>query len=257
MSSWGRGIKVYAKPKVTSVKFYDISNTSEIAQTFLELLISYIYARRLNEKCIIYDPNDFLSSSIRYNPQVKLLTTLPDESTPIQLSSMTSLITPLKFAELRSYAADLFQYLPAFNQPILQVLQKASIRAPFDIAVHLETDASGVILPFYINAVKEYQKRVKKASLTVYVMADKFNSVTQFQKDGDASWTVTALSRFPATDAASAVFQQLAEVQIFAIAPAVVLNFSNTIDRFMYIMQRNPKGYDFFKELNGKPFSLV
>ena len=43
----------------------------------------------------------------------------------------------------------------------------------------------------------------------------------------------------------------------FDIYKLYIINFKNYIDRFIFIMQRGAKGYEFFKELNGKGFSLV
>ena len=250
MSSWMRGGKLYAKPKQVIPFYYDISNTMEISRTFLEVLGAVIYSRKQNEKCSIYDPNDFLSIALMYNPNIKILKSEPENTNKLSIKSLQDITATMKISEIKAYAADIFKYQSVFNQSILNVLKTASIRTTFDMVIHLITDASGTNIPYYISTIKEYQKRSKKAALNLYIMTDTYINITAFQAVADASWKLTSLSKFPPTDAASALFQQLAEVQIFALAPAAILDFQYPLDRFIYIMHRSPKGYEFFRELN-------
>jgi hypothetical protein len=251
MSSWIRNAKVYAKPKQVVPFYYDISNTMEISRTFLEVLGAAIYSKKQNEKCNIYDPNDFLSIALMYNPNIKVIKTVPENTNKISIKSLQDITATMKFSEIKAAAADIFKYQSLFNQSILNVLKTASIKSTFDMVIHLVTDASGANIPFYLSTIKDYQKKVKKTALNLYIMTDSYANVTAFQAVADPSWKLTSLSKFPPTDAASALFQQLAEVQIFAVAPAAILDFQYALDRFIYVMQRNPKGFDFFKELNG------
>lgn len=256
MSSWIRGAKLYAKPKQTIPFYYDISNTMEVSRTFLELLGAVIYSRKQNEKCSIYDPNDFLSIALMYNPNIKILKSEPENTNKLSMKSLQDITATMKISEIKASALDIFKYQSLFNQSILNVLKTASIRSTFDMVIHLVTDASGTNIPYYITTLKEYQKRSKKSALNIYIMTDSYANVTAFQAVADASWKLISLSKFPPTDAASALFQQLAEVQIFAVAPAAILDFQYPLDRFIYLMHRNPKGYDFFKELNGLEWTL-
>jgi hypothetical protein len=163
----------------------------------------------------------------------------------------------MKFPEIQQHASSIFQYMPAFNTSILQVIQRASIRLGFDIAIHITANESGnVDLAYYVNVVRDYQKRIKKANISIYVMADSFQLVTQFQRAGDNGWSVVSLSKFPVANASDLVFNELAEVQIFAVAPAVVLDFSHSIDRFIFLMQRNQKGYPYFREVKNREWAI-
>jgi len=245
------------KPKQKVPFYYDVSNSTEVSRTFLELLGAFIYCKKMNERCTIYDPNGILSAALMYNPMIKTVSAAPEESPLLTINSFRETTANMRFSQIKSYAADIFKYDPAFNESIVNVLLKASIRTTFDMAIHITTDAPGTNLPNYISMIKEYQKRTKKAALNLYIMADSYATVTRFQALCEPSWKLTSLSRFPPTDAASAVFQQLAEVQIFALAPAAILNFEYPLDRFIYLMHRNPKGYDFFRELNGLEWTLV
>ena len=257
MSSWIRGAKTYAKRTITVPFYYDITQSNNIASTFLELLGAFIYSRKQNENCTIYDPNGLINDALRYNPGIKMIKEVPENTTQISLASLINTSKTMKFSEIQQHASSIFQYMPAFNTSILQVIQRASIRSAFDIALHITANESGnVDLGYYVNVVRDYQKRIKKANLSIYVMADSFQLVTQFQRAGDNGWNVISLSKFPITNRSDLLFQELAEVQIFAVVPAAVLDFSHSIDRFIFLMQRNPKGYPYFREVKNREWAI-
>jgi hypothetical protein len=257
MSSWVRGAKTYAKRTMTVPFYYDITTSKNIASTFLELLGAFIYSRKQNENCTIYDPNGLINDTLRYNPGIKMIKEVPENTSQISLASLINTSKTMKFPEIQQHASTIFQYMPAFNTSILQVIQKASIRGVFDIALHITANESGnVDLGYYVNVVRDYQKRIKKANLSIYVMADSFQLVTQFQKAGDNGWSIVSLSKFPVANASDLLFQEMAEVQIFAVVPAAVLDFSHSIDRFIFLMQRNPKGYAYMREVKNREWAI-
>jgi hypothetical protein len=257
MSSWVRGAKTYAKRTMTVPFYYDITTSKNIASTFLELLGAFIYSRKQNENCTIYDPNGLINDTLRYNPGIKMIKEVPENTSQISLASLINTSKTMKFPEIQQHASTIFQYMPAFNTSILQVIQKASIRGVFDIALHITANESGnVDLAYYVNVVRDYQKRIKKANLSIYVMADSFQLVTQFQKAGDNGWSIVSLSKFPVANTSDLLFQEMAEVQIFAVVPAAVLDFSHSIDRFIFLMQRNPKGYAYMREVKNREWAI-
>ena len=235
--------------------YYDVSNTKDIANTYLELLGAYIYSRKLNDVCNVYDPNGFIAASIRSTPQLKLIKEMPEDTNTLSLQSIVQMTQTLPFSEIQKFASSLFEYTPEFNRGILQLLDRASIRSAFDIAIHLVTNTSQSY-SYYLDILSEYQKKSKKTKLNVYVMSTNYQTVIDFQKVCDPSWKLTSLSKFNVSDISSLVFHQLAEVQIFAVVQAAALDFSNSLDRFIYMMQRNPKGYAFFKELSNTKWSI-
>ena len=81
MSSWIRGAKTYAKQAITLPFYYDISQSRNIASTFLELLGAFIYSRKQNEICAVYDPNGLVNDVLRYNPGIKTIKVVPDNTT--------------------------------------------------------------------------------------------------------------------------------------------------------------------------------
>ena len=233
-----------------------MSSTTDVTRAYLELLAVYIYSRRMNETCTIYEPNGFIGDSIKSSPQLRVIKEVAEDSEQLKLDSALQMLENLSFSEIQKYAASLFEYTPEFNRGILQALDKATIRTAFDIAIHVNDDGSGSTFQYYSGLISEYQKKSKKAKLNVYILANTYQTVLNFQKVCDPSWKITTLSKFPAADATSLLFMRLAEVQIFAVAPAAVLNFSFPMDRFIYIMQRNPKGYSFLRESTGTNWAI-
>jgi hypothetical protein len=256
MSSWIRGTRIYAKQTITLPFYYDITQSKNVASIFLELLSAFIYSYKQNEICAIYDPSGLINDTFRYNPQIKIIKEIPKNTIQIKIESLISATKNMKFSEIQQHAFTMFQYTPSFNASILQVLQKASIRSTFDIAIHITNESGKTDIGYYINIVREYQKKLKKTNLSIYVMADSFQLVTEFQKLGDNTWNIISLSKFPNTKASDIMFQELAEVQIFAVTPAVILDFSHSIDRFIFLIQRNTKGYSFFKEIKNRDWMI-
>ena len=80
MSSWNRGLKLVPKAKPVTLSYYDLTKSTDVASTYLNFLVAYIYSQKLGEKCNIYDPNMFLNVTLKYNPQVKFITEIPEES---------------------------------------------------------------------------------------------------------------------------------------------------------------------------------
>jgi hypothetical protein len=256
MSSWNRGLKLTPKLKPMPVSYYDLTNTSDVASTYLNFLGTYIYSQKLGESCNVYDPNKFINATLKYNPQIKFITDIPDNSSVLNDNTLSSITSTMKYADIQKYASNIFQYTIPFNRSIIEVLEKASIKTVFDIGIRLVEDTSGTILPIYTEILTLLQKKSKKATLAVYVIADSYEIVKRFQGTCDPSWKITSLSKTAPKNESELAVQRLAEVQIFAALPAAILDFSKPIDRFIYLMQRNPKGYDFFREVNSLSWSL-
>ena len=87
-------------------------------------------------------------------------------------------------------------------------------------------------------------------------MADSCALVTKFKISCEPSWNITSLSKTILTNESDIMLQKLAEIQIFATLPAAVLDLSNPIDKFIYLMHRNQNGFEFFREINGLNWSL-
>lgn len=258
MSSWIRGSKgkSYAKPVARPTFYTDLSSCADMTSMYLNVLGTYIYAQRLGETALILDSTGLIANTLKYNPQLKIIAEPYENSSLINKNTIQDVTDVMPFSDIKKHAINIFQYSTNFNKSIIDVLERASIKSVFDIGIHLICDSSGTELPFYVDAIKQYQKRVKKPTMSIYVKADSYATVTKFQQVCDPSWKLTSLSKTPATNFMQGNLRDLAEVQIFAVLPAALLDFREPIDRFMYVMHRNPRGYDFFKDLNEKAWSI-
>ena len=251
MSSWIRSKSLPAKHKVTPVAVYhDTSSSTNVISMYMDVLASYIYNQKLGEFCTVWDPIAVLTASLKSNPQVKLLKVKPEEpATPTTI--YVSTVSSMKLVDIQKYASTLFQYTSSFTTSINHILEKASIKSTFDMGIHL----SETNLATYVDLIKAYQLKSKKTTMAIYVMADSYSTVTAFQKLGSPSWTVVSLSKTPNTN--SQFLQTMAEVQIMSVLPALILDFSNDVDRFIYVMRPNKTQLDYFREVNGTPWHLL
>ena len=221
---------------------------------YMDVLGAYIYSQKNGEACNIWDPVNIINMSLKNNPQVKILKDKPEENAS-QISMYKSMVSPMKFTDIQKYAFALFQYKSSFTTGVQQILDKASIKSKFDMGIHLVTDSSGTNLPFYADLVKAYQLKSKKTTLNLYVMADSYSTVTAFQKLGNSSWTVVSLSRTPNTN--SQFLQTMAEVQIMTSLPSLILNYSQDIDRFIYLMRPIRSELEYFREISGVTWHML
>jgi hypothetical protein len=65
-----------------------------------------------------------------------------------------------------------------------------------------------------------------------------------------------SLSKNPLKNNSEEVIKAFAEIQVMTAVPALILDFQRPVDRFIYLMQRNPK-LDYFTELNSKEWFLL
>ena len=258
MSSWLKAKSVPLK-KIVPIQstYHDTSLSADIPTLYMDLLGAYIYSQKMGEVCSVIDETKIIDTSLKYNPQIKLLKERPEGASSMGAASYKSITDTMKFKDVQKYAVNLFEYDVTFNQSVIRVLERASIKSMFDFGVHIVTDASGSNLSIYADAVKAYQKRSKKATISVYIMADSYSIITMFQKIADPSWKIVSLSKTVPADSTAAYIQMMAEVQIMTVLPAVMLDFSQTVDRLVYLLQRNRTGYDYFKERNGLEWSLL
>jgi hypothetical protein len=255
MSSWARAKVIPTKKQVPVSAYHDTSSSPDIPSIYLDFTQAYIFSQKMGENCFVWDPSGILDSTLKYNPQVRFLKEKP-EINPRFKQTYKSVTDSMKIADVQKFARNVFEYDPAFNQSIMKILQKASIKAAFDISLRIVPDASGTNIQSYVDIVRAYQLKSKKAGLSIYLMAPSYEVVTAFKTLGDTSWTITSLSKSPPKDAAEAFLYIMAEAQILSVASALILNFDYSIDRFIYMMHRELKNIDFFREINNNSWSL-
>lgn len=259
MSSWIIARNIQPKKKATSVKYYDITVSPDIISLYLNYLSTYIYSLKMGEPFNIWEPAGVIQNTLRHLPQVKFLKEIPQDGTLIKESSYQPFASSIKFKEIQKIAADILLYDQSFNRAVVNVIDKAGIKSIFDIGIHLIRDISGPNLAafkIYSEILKEYQKKSKKDTLSIYVMADNYNVVTQFQTYCDPSWKLVSLSKTPATNSDDIFIQKMADIQIMTAVPALALDFTRSDDRYIYLMQRYKGGLTFFKEVKDRTWNL-
>jgi len=260
MSSWIIRRSVAPKKKATIVNYYDLSSSPDMPSLYLNYLSSYIYSQKMGESCVVWDPTSVLESTLRQPIQVKFLKDIPEEAKVISKDLLKPILAQLKFKELQKIAADILFYDVGFNRAVVNLIQKAGIKSMFDIGIHLVKHVSGPNLgefKMYSDILKEYQKKTKLPTLSIYIMADNNSLITQFQGYCDPSWKITSLSKITPINSEEAFIQQMADIQIMNALPALALDFTRASDRFIYLMQRYNGGLTFFKEVKDAQWNLI
>ena len=254
MSSWIIAKNKQRKKVTVITKYHDTSLSGDVFSMYLDYINAYIYSQKLGETCNVWDPNGLIKESLKLTPQVRLLREKPDVD-PLSQDEYNTLTSKLTFKDIQKIAASLIVYDEALNRSVVKALDKVGIRTIFDIGIQLVTKADETLLKRFAALVKAFQVKSKKDKLNVYVMADSYDSVMEFQKLCDPSWKLTSLSKNPPRDSTENFIQILAEVQIMTALPALILDFNRPVDRFIYLFQRNPK-LEYFVELTSKEWSL-
>ena len=224
----------------------------------MELLASYVYSQKMGETCNVWDPSGLVKNTLKANPQVKLLKEKP-EATALGLTEYKSIVSPIPFKDIQKMASNLISYDQGLNQTIVRFLEKSGIRSMFDIGIQLLKDPAGpdlALMKQYVSLIKAYQVKTKKETLNIYVMSDNYSVVQHFQTYCEPSWKITSLSKNPLKVTDDIFIKEMAEVQIMSALPGLILDFDRPVDRFIYLMQRNPK-LTYFTELNGEVWKLL
>lgn len=259
MSSWIIARNVSRKKTVVQPKFLNASDVTNIPELYLKYITGYIYFQKMGEPCTLWDPSQILNNTLRSHPQVRYLKEDPIETNEVSLETFLSVVSKLSFKEIQKTAGDLMYYNPSFNNDVVAVINRAGIKIIFDIGFHLVKDISGPnpgMFKMYADLLKAYQLKMKKENLSVYIMADTYNVVTQFQSYCDPSWKIVSLSRTPAKGQEDMFIQTMADIQILTAIPALILDYSRPEDRFIYLMQRYRGGLTYFKEVKDREWKL-
>jgi len=254
MSSWIIAKNKQRKKVTVITKYHDTSLSGDVFTMYLDYLGAYCYCQKLGEVCNVWDSNGLIKDSLKLTPQVKLLKEKPEIDAQA-VNEYKTITDNLTFKEIQKIAASLIVYDDALNRSVVKALDKVGIKTIFDIGIQLITGADEALLKRFAALVKAFQIKSKKEKLNLYVMADSYDSVLDFQKLCDPSWKVTSLSKNPPRDSTENFVQILAEVQIMTALSALILDFNRPVDRFIYLMRRNEK-LDYYVELSSREWIL-
>jgi len=254
MSSWIIAKNKQRKKVTVITKYHDTSLSGDVFSMYLDYIGAYCYSSRLGETCNIWDSNGLIKESLKLTPQVRLLKEKP-EIEPLTVDEYKSITNKLLFKDIQKIAASLIVYDDALNRSVIKALDKIGIKTIFDIGIQIVTGGDEILLKRFAALVKAFQVKSKKEKLNIYVMADSYNSVLEFQKSCDPSWKLTSLSKNPPRDSTENFIQVLAEVQIMTALPALILDYNRPVNKFIYLMRRNEK-LDYFVEMNSTEWNL-
>lgn len=253
MSSWIIRNTASKKKIIKPVTMYhDTSNSRSLMGIYMDFLASYIYSQKNGLSCNVWDPNGLIKLSFKSNPQVIHLKELPEINTLSQ-SDYKNMIDSLKFTDIKKYASNIIDYNSDFSNSISQAYNKASIKAKFDLAIHLPFESSPQV---YVDLIKQYQLKSKKATLSIYAMATSYDMVKDLIKLGDSSWNIVSMSKIPLKDGEN-FFSMMAEVKLMSTVPSLILDFTQDIDRYIYMVHENIRDLYYFKEINDTQWFLI
>jgi hypothetical protein len=254
MSSWIIAKNKQRKKVTVITKYHDTSLSGDVFNMYLDYLGAYCYSQKMGETCNVWDSNGLIKESLKLTPQVRLLKEKP-ETEPLSVTEYKTLTDKLTFKEIQKIAASLIIYDDSLNRSVIKVLDTLGIKKIFDMGIQLVTGANEDLLKRFVGLVRVYQAKSKKEKLDIYVMADSYNSVLEFQKLCDPSWKITSLSKNSPRNSSENFIQVLAEVQIMTALSALILDFNRPVDKFIYLMRRNEK-LDYFVELTSTEWIL-
>ena len=254
MSSWIIAKNKQRKKITVITKYHDTSLSGDVFNMYLDYLGAYCYSQKMGETCNVWDSNGLIKDSLKLTPQVRLLKEKP-EADPLSVKEYKTLTDKLTFKEIQKIAAGLIIYDDSLNRSVIKVLDTLGIKKIFDMGIQLVTGANEDLLKRFVALVRVFQAKSKKEKLDIYVMADSYSSVVEFQKFCDPSWKITSLSKNTPRNSSENFIQVLAEVQIMSALTALILDFNRPVDKFIYLMRRNEK-LDYFVELTSTEWIL-
>ena len=253
MSSWIIKRTVPMKKTIKPVSIYhDTSNSKSLMAIYLDFFAAYIHTQKNGESCNIWDLNGLIKLSFKSNPQLIYLKEKP-EANALTISDYSNTIKPLKDTEIKKLLSKVMIFNSEFNNSINQAYIKASIKTKFDLGIHLPFENS---VALYIDLIKAYQLKSKKSTLSIYVMATSYDIVKELIKLGDPSWTVISMSKIQQKDGEH-FFNMMAEVKLMSTISSLILDFSQDMDRYIYMIHENQGDLDYFKEINNVNWFLI
>ena len=269
MTSWIRG-PMPKKPEVKSSFFFETS-TAGFCTNFNQLLYAYAYAVGEGKPLNVYDLSNPVANTY---PLVK--NTFEDISGLVCTDGVTpgsmgiNRILPrvmanarsIPIATLRNHAQRLFQWRASFVPTLKSILSPASLPVEFDLGIHIrvgDTVASRgrrtVPVDEYLRVAKKYQADSKKDKISIFLMSDSVNAISEFKKKAAASWTVYTLppsltspdgmqgqsNRSTATARMNAYRTFMAELLIMQSISNIICTFSSNVGRFLYMTVEYPE----------------
>ena len=265
MTSWAGNRGFAPLKKKEEAKIYFQPTQDGIGSNMNRLFYAYVHAAKNSEPLYVYDhPNcigpDFpmFERILKDNSTIKYIKQLPDGSRQLRTSEYENqqIISSIPFQRLKQMARDFYLYNGETQGKIMEQIQSAGLaRTLFDVGVHIRTGDKGkVSIQDYVTAIRSLAARIGKTNLNIFVMTDNLNAYAQLTKTSPSSWNFTTLQEpgsytanghtpvaFAAlspNDRQKQFYAFLTDMHIVQNIPNLVVSFSSSIGRFLYLTNR-------------------
>ena len=255
MSSW-----ILAKGSLSSnvptkkeiISYHDTSSATSFPEIYLQFIMATIYTKKFNETCYVWDPSGILRLSIKSNPLVSILKEKPSID-PNSLDLYKPIISGMKFNEIKKYISNIFEYNDRFNTLVNHVIETIDLkRKRIDLSIHLTESIS---LDKYVEMVKTYQANFNMNSILIFVMGSS-NLIKEFKSLADSTWKIIRI-KDETTNDTDKFIHSMAEIKMMSTTSSIILDFSNPIDRLIYVSRKSRDELEYFKEVNGMEWFLL
>lgn len=264
MTSWG-GNRQYAQPKKVqeAVSFFQTTE-EDLATNFNLLFVAYANAVRNSSSLYVHDvPNSvgqgfpLFQTILKDNSTLKYLKEIPPNSKALNPQAIKADFNrSTNFATLKRMARDLFFYNGETQEKIMTRIRGTGIeRTVFDVGLVINAQDK-ITTAMYVNALTTFAKRLGKQNLSVFVMTDSPKSMDDLKKACPPSWTFMTMGSF-SIQKEDLFYQFLTNLHILQNTPNLIVNYSNSIGRFLYLTSRFQHTADSLVSLDLQQWSLV
>lgn len=264
MTSWG-GNRQFAQAKKMQepVSFFQTTE-EDLATNFNLLFVAYANAVKNSSSLYVHDsPNTvgqtfpLFQTILKDNSTVKYLKEIPPNSKALNPLTIKGDFNRLvNIQTLKRMARDLFFYNGETQEKIMNRIRGTGLeRTVFDIGLVINA-LDKISIPMYVSALTTFAKRLGKQNLNVFVMTDSPKVMEDVKKGCPSSWTFMTMgpSSFQKEDL---FYQFLTNLHILQNTPNLIVNYSNTIGRFLYLTSRFQHTADSLVSLDFQQWSMV
>jgi hypothetical protein len=269
MTSWA-GTRQYAqvKKQQESVSYFQTTQ-DDFCSNFNRLLSAYLTSTRTSSSLYVHDvPNrvgftfPLFQTILRENSSIKYLKEIPDNSNVLNPNEITNntFLQSTNMTTLKRMARDLFFYNGDTQEKIMTRIRSAGLeRTLFDIGVYIDSGDNIRIFEF-VSALQSFSSRLGKKNLSIFVVTDNGNLANDLRMASPTNWTFRTLqnpsSSSALNDSLDTFYQFLTELHILQNTPNLVVSYSNSVGRFLYLTSRFQHTADTILSLGMRQWSL-
>lgn len=257
MTSWANMNSSALKKKEVPIPSFFSTSSTDYSEATLSFLYSYIYTQRTAEPFYIYDTNGFFQPLLATSPVLHYLKEQPKSSRLLTSaeSDVQSVLKPLSLQYLRRNATSILQYNGETDAKIKAFLTTAGLQQKvFDVAIVLDTSGC---FPSIFTSLEQFQKRIGKKTLDIFVMTDNLDFIKEFATKGNSSWSYTSLfGRNQTATKEQLLIKTLAELRIVQRTEWVAVRFGSAIGKLIYLTNKSITSESQILSLDGQSWKV-